>query len=251
MSPRFFNSLALAICALSLCFFTAEGHQFIVSNRCNQVVWVATHGDNEIPANGGFRLGPMEQGVFDVGFKWTSGRIWGRTGCDDNGRNCETGDCGETYCRGRTVFDAVTLAEFGLDSDFMNLDFWDISQVDGHNLPMSIRPIPGTVKNGNRCYEITCRFDFNVCPNDWRQWGKSNNMVGCKSACSATREDRFCCPEDKGYNRDNCPQPTDESRIFKNQCYDAYSYAYDDDTSTFACENASPGSSGYEVTFCP
>ncbi|CAG7723051.1 unnamed protein product [Allacma fusca] len=251
MAKSILKLLFLTVIAVLLKTSTTVGHQMTVANRCNQVIWVGTFGDNEIPANGGFRLNPGESNKFEVRYKWLSGRIWGRTGCDANGRNCESGDCGEPNCRGRTVFDAVTLAEFGLDSDFMGLDFWDISQVDGHNLPMSIRPVPGTVKNGNKCYEISCRFDFNVCPNNFKQWGKNNNLAGCKSACSATREDRFCCPENKGYNRDNCPQPTDESRLFKNQCPDAYSYAYDDDTSVFACENQTPGSSSYEITFCP
>ena len=243
------KKLTLVLLVLSPAFVYG-GHVFNVINRCNQVIWAGTHGDNEIPANGGFRLGPGESYSFPVRNKWTGGRVWARTGCDANGMNCETGDCGATYCTGRTVFDAVTLAEFGLDSDFLGLDFWDISLVDGYNVPVSIEPVPGTVQNGDKCHRISCSFDFNVCPNNFVQWGHSSNLAGCKSACSALREGRYCCPYDQGYNPDNC-FPSDYSRIFKNQCPDAYSYAFDDDTSTFACISSTPYSSGYTVTFCP
>jgi hypothetical protein len=37
----------------------------------------------------------------------------------------------------------VTLAEFGLDK-YEGNDFYDISLVDGYNLPMKIEPIAGT-----------------------------------------------------------------------------------------------------------
>ncbi|CAG7823365.1 unnamed protein product, partial [Allacma fusca] len=252
---NFWRYISLGLVFVLNASISDAGHRMTVVNRCPQIVWVGTFGDNEIPAGGGFRLNPGQSNTFDVRYKWLSGRIWGRTGCDSSGRNCDTGDCGATNCRGRTTFDAVTLAEFGLDTNFMDLDFWDISQVDGFNLPMSIRPISGTVKEGNKCrpkQAIQCKFNMAACPQKFRQFSNKNGkLVACKSACTESRQDRFCCPEHKGFNRHNCPQPTDESRIFKNQCPDAYSHAYDDETSLFACQSATPGSSSYEVVFCP
>ncbi|OQV22080.1 hypothetical protein BV898_03925 [Hypsibius exemplaris] len=47
-----------------------------------------------------------------------------------------------------------------------------------------------------------------------------------------------------------CPQ-NNYGRIFKtNACPDAYSYAYDDATSTFTCSSASGKASGYIISFC-
>ena len=125
----------------------------------------------------------------------------------------------------------------------------DISYVDGFNVPITITPVAGTVKSGDKCRRVSCKFNMAVCPNDWRQMGKNGRVAGCKSACSATREGRYCCPEPE-YNRETCPQPSDASRVFKNQCNDACSWAYDDQQPMFSCINAKKGSSSYQVTFC-
>lgn len=41
--------------------------------------------------------------------------------------------------------------------------------------------------------------------------------------------------------------PTDSTKLWKSACYDAYSYNFDDATSTFVC----PTGTDYEVAFCP
>ncbi|OWA54633.1 hypothetical protein BV898_19032 [Hypsibius exemplaris] len=46
-----------------------------------------------------------------------------------------------------------------------------------------------------------------------------------------------------------CPQ-NNYGRIFKNACPDAYSYAYDDATSTFTCSSAPGKASGHIISFC-
>ncbi|CAH8272995.1 unnamed protein product [Arabidopsis lyrata] len=67
-------------------------------------------------------------------------RIWGRTNCnfDSSGRGrCETGDCnGGLQCTGWGQ-PPNTLAEYALNQ-YNNLDFYDISLVDGFNIPMSL-----------------------------------------------------------------------------------------------------------------
>ncbi|KAL0651629.1 hypothetical protein Bca4012_094320 [Brassica carinata] len=70
------------------------------------------------------------------------------------------------------------------------------------------------------------------------------SVVACKSACEAFGTPQYCCTGafDKP---ETCP-PTDYSRIFKTACPKAYSYAYDDATSTFTCANAN-----YSIIFCP
>jgi len=172
---------------------------------------------------------------------WTAGSVWDKTGCNNNGKNCVTG---ESPPGGRTTLQAVTLAEFGLDK-YIGLDFYDMSLVDGFNLPMAISP--NNVVNGDRCRELKCNFNFNVCPNQ-RNFREvvGGKMVACKSACSALREPKyFCTPP---YTEGVC-QPTEYSKIFKQQCPDAINYAYDTKSSYFACKGR--GKSGYEVVFCP
>jgi len=49
--------------------------------------------DDGTPEGGGFHLDANQTKSVMVPHGWTSGRIWGRTGCGVN-NCCETGDCG-------------------------------------------------------------------------------------------------------------------------------------------------------------
>jgi len=155
----------------------------------------------------------------------------GTAKCNFNGAGrgtCETGDCnGLLQCQ---AFGKPpnTLAEYALNQ-FNNLDFFDISLVDGFNVPMDFSPVSGN------CRGIRCAADINgQCPNPLRASG------GCNNPCTVFKTDQYCC------NSGNC-SPTDYSRFFKQRCPDAYSYPKDDQTSTFTC----PGGTNYRVVFCP
>jgi len=67
----------------------------------------------------------------------------------------------------------------------------------------------------------------------------------CYSACSKWNEDRYCCAG--SYNGPAKCKPSYYSIQAKKVCPDAYSYAYDDQTSTFVL----PEGGGFEVVFCP
>ena len=75
--------------------------------------------------------------------------------------------------------------------------------------------------------------------------GPDGSVIACKSACLALNQPQYCCTGAFGTPA-TCP-PTNYSMIFKNQCPQAYSYAYDDKTSTFTC----PTGADYLITFCP
>ncbi|KAK9921711.1 hypothetical protein M0R45_030211 [Rubus argutus] len=121
-----------------------------------------------------------------------------------------------------------TLAEYALNQ-FNNLDYFDISLVDGFNVPMNFSPTSGCARG------IRCTADINgQCPAQLRAPG------GCNNPCTVFKTDQYCC------NSGNCG-PTAYSRFFKNHCKDAYSYPKDDATSTFTC----PGGTNYRVVFCP
>ncbi|KAF3521148.1 hypothetical protein DY000_02062406, partial [Brassica cretica] len=69
-------------------------------------------------------------------------------------------------------------------------------------------------------------------------------VAACKSACAAFNAPEFCCTG--AHATPQTCSPTHFSAVFKNACPSAYSYAYDDATSTFTCSGAN-----YLITFCP
>jgi hypothetical protein len=200
---------------------------FEIRNECSSTVWAAG-----IPHGGGKQLEKGQSWTVQVP-AGTTGRFWGRTGCsfDGSGKgSCKTGDCGGLLnCQGSGGVPA-SLAEFAVNQ-FENKDFYDISLVDGFNLPLSIIP------SNTQCTKSVCSSDINSkCPTELRV------PDGCKSPCVAFNTPQYCCT---GSFLDNCP-PTDYSRFFKRECPQAYSYAKDDTTSTFTC----PGGTNYKVVFC-
>ncbi|KHN39890.1 Thaumatin-like protein [Glycine soja] len=72
----------------------------------------------------------------------------------------------------------------------------------------------------------------------------SRGSVACRSACEAFGDPRFCCSE--AYSTPDMCGPSPYSLFFKHACPRAYSYAYDDKTSTYTCANAN-----YLIIFCP
>ncbi|KAJ0039242.1 hypothetical protein Pint_24047 [Pistacia integerrima] len=163
------------------------------------------------------------------------------TGCtfDPSGKGkCITGDYGGGLnCAGAGGAPPVSLAEFTLNSP---MDFYDVSLVDGYNLPISVIPSDGT---GDKCRAIMCVSDLNQkCPNELQQVEKGK-VVGCKSACMAFNKPEFCCTD--AFGDPNTCKPTQFSKIFKESCPMAYSYTYDDLTTTFTCNGAN-----YLISFC-
>lgn len=200
----------------------------IVSN-CSYTVWAAS-----VPG-GGRQLDPGQTWILDVGNS-TAGayRIWARTGCsfDGAGRGkCQTGDCnGLLQCQGYGT-PPNTLAEFALNQ-FNNMDFFDLSLIDGFNVPMGISPNSETCR-GTR--GVRCTGDINgECPNELRVPG------GCNHPCTVFGTNQYCCFSGP------CT-PTDYLRFFRSKCPDAYSYPTDGGTSTLTC----PGGTNYRVVFCP
>ncbi|KAL3637798.1 hypothetical protein CASFOL_018246 [Castilleja foliolosa] len=205
----------------------SDAAMFTIRNNCPITLWPAA-----IPG-GGRRLDFGQTWTLSISSNNTNGRIWARTGCsfnrDGRGR-CQTGDCnGLLECQ---AFGSApnTLAEFGL-GEINDVDFFDISVVDGFNVPMEFSP-----NNSNCRRRIMCVADINgQCPNELRAAG------GCHNPCTVFGTTQYCCN-----GTTNC-EPTDYSRFFKERCRDAFSYPRDDTTSTFTC----PRGTNYRVVFCP
>ena len=96
-------------------------------------------------------------GAFGV---WGSGCVFDSTGMG----TCDTGDCGGVLqCNGAGGNPPASLAEITLDGA-NGYDFYDISLVDGYNLPINMQPIGGTSANGT-CGAPGCISNLNLnCP---------------------------------------------------------------------------------------
>ena len=232
---------------------------FTIYNGCHETIWVGALG-NFIPNHGGWQLDPGKTSTATVPGNW-SGRFWGRTGCHFNSKGvgtCSTGDCGGVeQCSGAGGNPPASLAEFTLGGETSS-DFYDVSLVDGYNLPMQIEPVANSTIGGKpvaglpidpndpySCGAPSCVSDLNAtCPADLQQKDPSGKVVACLSACEKFNTDQFCCRGAFG-TPDKCPA-TNYSEIFKTACPGAYSYAYDDKTSTYTCHQTN-----YVITFCP
>jgi hypothetical protein len=229
---------------------TANGPRRVTFiNRMQRTIWVAASPDASHPmARTGWVLRPGQRVTVIVPNHW-NGRFWGRTGCVFHGGrgHCQTGDCaGRFQCQGWGTIPA-TLAEYDLDA-WDNLDFYDVSMVDGSNLPMYIYPVSGQAAKKvsiHGCVPAGCTSAVR-CPKvlrvDYR--GK---YVACESACAKLGGDQYCC-RGKWAPRAMCnPRkwPVDYARVFKRAEPYAYSYVDDDATSVYVCS----GRCDYHIVF--
>lgn len=229
------------------------GSTFTLANGCTHTVWpgILSNAGSSLLVNGGFELAPGQSASIQAPAGW-SGRLWGRTGCQFSSTgigSCASGDCGgKLQCQGAGAATPATLAEFTIAGLQVNVkqDFYDVSLVDGYNIPIAIVPTSGS----GTCGTAGCARDLNMnCPAELQvisedaQDGRSS-VVGCKSACDAFGEAEYCCAG--MYANPSTCKPSTYSQMFKLACPKAYSYAFDDPTSTFTCTKAD-----YTILFCP
>ncbi|XP_060535382.1 uncharacterized protein LOC132707508 [Cylas formicarius] len=220
---------------------SAKAVDFHITNRDGGPIWVGIQGNAGHPhlRNGGFVLNQGETQTVGAPDNW-AGRFWSRTWCfPDQNNHCFTGDCGNRLeCAGAGGQPPATLIEIALKV-YAGLDYYDVSLVDGYNSRASIEPIGGQGDGSQySCRKAQCGSDINSkCPGEL-QVHYSGQVIGCKSACVAFGGDQYCCS-----GAHNTPEtcrssdwPQNYPAFFKRECPDAYSYAYDDNKSTFTCK---------------
>jgi hypothetical protein len=220
---------------------------FTFVNAAGQTIWLAGWQQTPTPvlATSGWVLPAGGTVTVVVPDKW-NGRFWGRTGCTFDGSghgHCLTGDCGGVFqCRGYGAIPA-TLAEYNLNA-WNGMDFYDVSMVDGSNLPMYINITKGGTKDKispTGCVAAGCTTPV-ACPAALVVPG------GCESACGKLGGAQYCC-QGQWAARSACDptqwQPEDYAAVFKKAEPYAYSYADDDATSTFTCTDECD----YRITF--
>lgn len=219
-----------------------ESATFTFANNCGNTIWPGILSNSGSPAlePTGFSLPPGTSRSLLAPTGW-SGRFWARTACspDSSGRFlCATADCGSgtLECGGAAASPPATLVEFTLSSSG-GKDFYDVSLVDGYNLPVVVAAVGGE----GGCEATGCAVELNqMCPLELR----ASEGEACRSACEAFGQPEYCCSGE--FATPAACKPSSYSEMFKSACPSAYSYAYDDASSTFTCAGAD-----YSITFCP
>ncbi|KAE8719016.1 Thaumatin-like protein 1 [Hibiscus syriacus] len=203
-------------------FVRVHSATFTFTNNCPYTVWpgTLTGGGGAQLSSTGFELATKASSTLNVPAPW-SGRFWGRTQCGETAGKfqCTTADCGsgQITCNGAGGIPPASLIELTLAANG-GQDFYDVSLVDG----------------------LTCLFR-----SPHKVKGSDGSVVACKSACLAFNQPQYCCTG--AYSSPDKCVPTMYSKFFKGQCPLAYSYAFDDKSSTFTCS----GGANYLITFCP
>ncbi|XP_038678436.1 thaumatin-like protein 1b isoform X1 [Tripterygium wilfordii] len=244
---RLLSVIVLTLLSISH-FSEVQSATFKIVNKCRNTIWpgLLSGANTAQLSTTGFALEAGKSKTIPIPRAW-SGRIWARTHCsrDSAGKFvCATADCGSgnLACGGSGAKPPATLAEFTLNGAG-GLDFYDVSLVDGYNLPVLV--VPKKITKG-LCGATGCLIDLNgACPAELRVARENGSAsVACRSACEAFGDPSYCCSG--AYSTpDTCP-PSPYSLFFKNACPRAYSYAYDDKTSTYTCASAN-----YVIIFCP
>ncbi|TFY83991.1 hypothetical protein EWM64_g20 [Hericium alpestre] len=200
----------------------AAARTFTVYNACPFTIWPAMFTDLNVAPNvpayqTGWEAAAYTAVSFSVPDNWKAGRIWG--------------------------VPPATVAEWTLQGDG-NQDFYDVSLVDGYNLPMSIT-------NNKGCHVANCAVDLGPnCPDPLKgPFDSTGFPVGCKSACSANLDGN------PGMNSYLVSFRADNQSVshsyFKGNCPNSYAYAYDESSGTAIWTCDSGLNADYTLTFCP
>ncbi|KAH9846701.1 thaumatin family-domain-containing protein [Lenzites betulinus] len=234
---------------------------FTVTNSCPFTIWPAMFTDltagtavPDFPT--GWVAPPSNSVTFAVPDNWKAGRIWGRRDCDftiTSGPTCLDGWCnGGLLCDPSTGTGVppATVAEWTLQGDG-NRDFYDVSLVDGYNLPVAIT-------NSANCPLADCPVDLGPnCPAPIQgPFDSSGFPVGCKSACAANLDgdptDSANCCSGSHSTAATCPSSGVEFySYFKGTCPNSYAYAFDESSGTALWTCDSGLNADYTLTFCP
>jgi hypothetical protein len=221
-------------------------------NHLDQTIWPAIAADPNHPvAATGWVLAPGASLTFAIPDHWDV-RLWARVGCsfDAGGKGqCLSGGCGSFQC-GKTWGEfPSTLAEFNLNA-WNGMDFYDVSLVEGNNLPMWVNSFGGSSQDkldANGCSAAGCTKDANAtCPSALQRV-RGGKVVACLSSCLVFKDDKTCCSGAYAPRAQCVPStwPVDSAAVFKKAEPFAYSYVDDDATSVLTCS----GECSYRVTW--
>jgi Thaumatin family len=159
----------------------------------------------------GGALSPGEFECVDIGSDSepiNSKRYWGYLGEDPGGEH-------------------HTLAEFTFNTDFYDFDWYNISHVDAHNLPLQIVPV-----DRPDCEVLTCAESWlGSCPAEGRLEDARGETVSC---VSPSRDD-----------------PNSPVAQFFEACDDAYAWSGDDQEGEDPSPMRACAGEDWDIVFCP
>ena len=221
-------------------------------NRLSYPIWPAIAADPNHPISAtGWVLAPGASLTILIPDHWDV-RMWARTGCSFNSAgvgSCVTSGCGKLQCGSTWGEFPSTLAEFNLNA-WDGMDFYDVSLVEGNNLPMWVNSWGGSSTdkiNDDGCSAAGCTQNANtMCPSQLQRV-VGGQVVACLSACLVFNTAQTCCSGAYAPRADCNPTtwPVDSAAVFKKAEPFAYSYVDDDATSVLTCT----GECDYRVTW--
>lgn len=221
-------------------------------NQLNQTIWPAIAADPKHPISAtGWVLKPGASLSILIPDHWDV-RMWARIGCSFNSAgvgSCLSGGCGKFQCGSTWGEFPSTLAEFNLNA-WNSMDFYDVSLVEGNNLPMWVNSYSSTSTdkiNANGCSAAGCTRNANLtCPAELRRV-RDGQVVACLSTCLALNTAQTCCTGSYAPRSACTPStwPINSAAVFKQAEPFAYSYVDDDATSVLTCT----GECNYRVTW--
>ncbi|KAG8854679.1 hypothetical protein FRB96_007364 [Tulasnella sp. 330] len=218
---------------------SAAARTFTVYNNCPFTIWPALFTDLNVGSATpnqptGWAQNAYQSVSFSVPNNWTAGRIW---------------RVAETARFIVAAFDSRTLAEFTLSAS-SGLDYYDVSLVDGYNLPLKIQSTTAS------CGVANCGVDLGPnCPANLKgPYDSTGFPVGCKSDCLVDpnpSNSPSCCSGSHNTPATCPPSGVPHYSYFKNNCPNSYVYAYDESSGTALWTCPSAAEPNYTVTFCP
>jgi hypothetical protein len=195
------------------------------TNNCTFTLWADALPTTTFPGGLPVKLDPGQSFVAGVDNGW-SGRVWGRFDCTTD----STGNF------------PSTLSELTLSQDQgTGLDFYDVSLVDGFDLPMALIAVgfTATAAQPYSCGAPTCAKDLRpTCPTPLQDVVNAQTLACANDECKVLGDNVATSPD--------CIYPNQYTEFFKTGCPQAYSFPSDDPTSTFTCKGKD-----YQVVFCP
>jgi len=248
------------ILALALGTGLVSSRTFTVTNACPFTVWPAMYTDltrgSTVPVGAtGWEAPSGSSRTVLIPDNWAAGRIWGRRSCDFSNNpgpnSCLTGGCeGGLNCT-QPGNEPVTLAEWTLSPTSDAFDYYDVSLVDGFDLPMKI-------DNNKGCPTADCAVNLiDGCPDALKgPVDPYSNVIGCKSSCFANVDGNpgnssNCCSGSFG-SAEACPSnKVAYYDYFKGRCPNSWAYTFDEASGNALKTCSGANQADYTLTFCP
>lgn len=191
----------------------ASAKNLVLKNLCGKTIQAAVLQNGQSAATY-YQVTSGSSTTVSLAANW-AGRSWARIDCTSATDQASNQQCGTPGTP-----NPASLAEFTFEGSG-NQDFYDLSMVDGFNLPIEIQPI-GASQGSTKyiCGSPTCTT-LPTCPSDLTVLTTEGDLLACQSDCSHYNEAQYCCTG--AYNSAATCNGGPYAPLIKSACPDAYS----------------------------